>query len=167
MKKLFKTLIAGLALSALLGISAYAGPPVSLQQTNSAGGTTGALTLTGTDMGSGHKALDVNIGSGSIVVSPFQINTWEFHTCTVGATSAGACSCSTASSVFMLYNGSTSATLWFNPMGTASVLTGFPITPSGVAYDHYFGLFYVNVTTGSLYNPSGSSVTALLVCGRQ
>ena len=164
MKRIKEIILIGL-MALLIPIAANATLVQITQPTSTGTDTTTPPTVT--DMGSGHKALDVNIGSGSIVVSPFQINTWEFHTCTVGATSAGACSCSTASSVFMLYNGSTSATLWFNPMGTASVLTGFPITPSGVAYDHYFGLFYVNVTTGSLYNPSGSSVTALLVCGRQ
>ena len=159
----WRTWILGLILAAALPLAAAA--QTTIMQPDSAG--QGANPITSTINGS-HVGLDINLpaGSVSLTVPPYQIATWNFYTFNVPATSAMACNCGATSTVFIAYNGSTAATVWLRPGGTAAVGAGFPLTKSGVAYDHYFGLPNLSIKALSCYNSYSATATIALACGR-
>ncbi len=128
--------------------------------------TGAAMNITGTTTGD-HNGLDVNLTGGTITLTTpaYQITAWEFHLCSLTGSAATACNCTNTSTTWIVFNGSTAATLWINPGGTAAVNNGIPLTKSGVAFDNSFGLGAMSVKNFSIYNDS-SATTAILFCGR-
>lgn len=167
MKKGIKELfIAGL-LALSMNASAYA-VESTIRQPIAGGG--GAATLTTTSNGT-NNMLDVNLPAGSIsvgaiTVNPFNLVTGEFKSCTIPPTSAASCNLAATSTAWLVFNGSTANAIWINPYGTAAANTGFPLTKSGVAYDHSFGLMGMSVKNFSIYNADSATSTVLLWGGK-
>jgi hypothetical protein len=142
---------------------------VQIKQPIAAGG--GAASITSTDLGSGHKGLDVSLPAGSISVGAVTVNpvvlvSGLFKSCTIPPTSAAACNFAVAGSAWMIFNSSTTGTLWVNPYGTAAVNAGFPITKSGVAYDHSLAMWGMGVQNFSIYNADTATATPFMWEGK-
>jgi hypothetical protein len=161
--KLKEILLIGF-LSVALPVIAHA-QNVTVKQPLAAGG--GAANITSTVNGS-HVGLDVNLPAGSVTltVPPYQVTSGEFKVCSIPATSAASCNLSTSYTMFLIYNGSTSGALYANPFGTASATAGFPITQSGVAYDHNFGLTSFTNQNWSIYNAGSATATVMIFGGK-
>ena len=130
-------------------------------------GTAGAKNVTGTTIGD-HYGMDVNLTGGSITLTTpaYSVTSGEFKICTIAPMSASACNLTSTSTMFIIFNGSTTDTIYANPYGTASATSGFPITKSSVAYDHYFGLSAFNNKNWSIYNAGSATTTIMLMGGK-
>lgn len=130
-------------------------------------GTAGAKNVTGTTTGD-HYGMDVNLTGGSITLTTpaYVVTSGEFKVCSIPATSAASCNLAATSTVFIVFNGSTNNTIYANPFGTASATSGFPVTKSGVAYDHAFGLTEFTNKNWSIYNADSATTTVLIFGGK-
>lgn len=164
MKRLFKILVAGLF--AMSTAKCAFATETTLRQPDSAGGG-GASVITSTTVGAS-KAMDVNLTGGTITLTTpaYSITSGEFKVCTIPPTSAAACNLAATSTAFVFYNGSTTGTVYVNPFGAATASAGFPITKSGVAYDHYFGLTAFTNKNWSVYNADSATATVMLFGGK-